>query len=281
MRELIDRGHVFIAQPPLYRIKRGKSERYIKDERAFTQEVIDMAIDGVTIEVGRNGSPGRILEKEDLKDFLVTLDDYAGLFQKLERRLRNPKVVEMLSDAKLELDDPAHFKDATHLKTIVKRMQGLGLDVRLIPDELHEAHGISYREGTEGERIIGLEQAAMPEYRRLRAISKKMAELNKPPFLVVGKKSTETIQKPLELITHVKAQAMRDASIQRYKGLGEMNSEQLWETTMDAQKRSLLQVKIEDAVECEEIFSTLMGESVEARRKFIGDNALDVKNLDI
>jgi DNA gyrase subunit B len=121
----------------------------------------------------------------------------------------------------------------------------------------------------------------MPEYRRLRAISKKMAELNKPPFLVVGKKSTETIQKPLELITHVKAQAMRDASIQRYKGLGEMNSEQLWETTMDAQKRSLLQVKIEDAVECEEIFSTLMGESVEARRKFIGDNALDVKNLDI
>jgi DNA gyrase subunit B len=281
MRELIDRGHVFIAQPPLYRIKRGKSERYIKDERAFTQEVIDMAIDGVTIEVGRNGSPGRVLEKEDLKDFLVSLDDYAGLFYKLERRLRNPKLVELLSDANIELDETAHFKDEANLKTIVKHMQELGMDVRLIPDELHEAHGISYKEGTEGERVFGLDQIAMPEYRRLRAVSKKLAELNKPPFLVVGKKSTETIEKPIELINHVKSQAMRDASIQRYKGLGEMNSEQLWETTMDASKRSLLQVKIEDVVESEEIFSTLMGESVEARRKFIGDNALDVKNLDI
>ncbi len=281
MRELIDRGHVFIAQPPLYRIKRGKSERYIKDERAFTREVINMAIDGLSVEVGRNGSPGRVLENEDLKDFLVTLDDYAGLFYKLERRLRNPKLVELLSDASIELDDPAHFKDKKHLKSIVKLMQDIGLDVRLIPDELHEAHGISYREGAEAERVIGLEQIALPEYRRLRAVSRKLAEHNKPPFVVVGKKSTETIEKPLELINHVKTQAMRDASIQRYKGLGEMNSEQLWETTMDASKRSLLQVKIEDVVESEEIFSTLMGESVEARRKFIGDNALDVKNLDI
>ncbi|MEZ5367195.1 MAG: DNA topoisomerase (ATP-hydrolyzing) subunit B [Bryobacterales bacterium] len=281
MRELIDRGHVFIAQPPLYRIKRGKSERYVKDERAFTQEVIDIAIDGLTVEVGRNGSPGRVLEKEDLKDFLVTLDDYAGIFYRLERRLRNPKLVELLSDTNIELDDQSHLKDEAHLKTIVKRMQDVGLDVRLIPDELHEAHGISYKEGTEGERVFGIDQLNLPEYRRLRAVSRRLGEFNKPPFLVVGKKSTETIEKPLELITHIKAQAMRDASIQRYKGLGEMNSEQLWETTMDAQRRSLLRVQIEDVVESEEIFSTLMGESVEARRKFIGDNALDVKNLDI
>ena len=281
MRELIDRGHVYIAQPPLYRIKRGKMENYIKNERQLTQEVIAMAIDGVKLEVGRNGATGRVLEHDALREFLLTLDEYAGLFAKLNRRVRNSKVVEFLSRADLELDEPEHFRDPVHLETIAQGLRELGLDVTLIADELHGAQSLAYREGTEGERVFGLEHAALPEYRRLRATARKMAATNKPPFLVVGKKASETIAKPLELLEHLKSQAMKDASIQRYKGLGEMNSDQLWSTTMNAETRSLLRVRIEDAVECEEIFSTLMGESVEARRKFIGDNALDVKNLDI
>ncbi len=281
MRELIDRGHVYIAQPPLYRIKRGKNEHYIKDESQLTRQVIDMAIDGVTVEVGRNGAPGRVLEAEMLRSFLLNLDEYALLFAKLDRRMRNPGVVEMISEADLDLDNLEHFRDRGHLERIAERMRGLGLDVRLIDDEMHSAHAISFRDEAEGERILDIEQAGSPEYRRLRAMSKKLADFNRPPFLVVGKKSEETIQKPLALLAHLKAQAMRDASIQRYKGLGEMNADQLWSTTMNADTRTLLQVRIEDAVETEDIFSTLMGESVEARRKFIGDNALDVKNLDI
>ncbi len=281
MRELIERGHVYIAQPPLYRIKRGKTEHYIKSDREFSQQVIDMAIDGVTVEVGRNGAPGRVLEAENLRSFLLGLDEYAALFAKLERRFRNPSVVELISDASLELDSLEHFRDRAHLEGIVGRMQALGLDVRLIEDEMHSAHSISFRDEAEGERFLGVEQASTPEYRRLRSSVRKLAEFNKPPFLVVGKKSEETILKPLALLNHLKSQAMRDASIQRYKGLGEMNADQLWETTMNADTRRLLQVRIEDAVETEDIFSTLMGESVEARRKFIGDNALDVKNLDI
>lgn len=281
MRELIERGHVYIAQPPLYLIKRGKNLRYIKSDRELSHEIIDMAIDGVTVEVGRNGAPGRVLEADNLRSFLLNLDEYAGLFAKLERRFRSPGVVELISDAGIELDNLEHFRDRAHLEDIVKRMQQLGLDVRLIDDEMHSAHSISYLDETEGERVIDVEQASSPEYRRLRASARKLAEFNKPPFLVVGKKSEETIQKPLALLNHLKSQAMRDAHIQRYKGLGEMNADQLWETTMNADTRRLLQVRIEDAVETEDIFSTLMGESVEARRKFIGDNALDVKNLDI
>ena len=281
MRELIDRGHIYIAQPPLYLIKRGKKENYIKDERQFTREVIDMAIDGVSVEVGRNGSPGRVLEADALRAFLLNLDEYSGLFQKLQRRYRNPGVIELLSDADLDLDSLEHFRDRALLERVVERLRALDLDVRLLDDEMHSAHAISFRDDAEGERILDIEQASSPEYRRLRASAKKIGELNKPPFLVVGKKSQHTIQKPLALLHHLKGEAMRDASIQRYKGLGEMNAEQLWSTTMNADTRRLLQVRIEDAVETEDIFSTLMGESVEARRKFIGDNALDVKNLDI
>ncbi|MBI1357090.1 MAG: DNA topoisomerase (ATP-hydrolyzing) subunit B [Acidobacteria bacterium] len=281
MRDLIERGHIFIAQPPLYLIKRGKKENYIKDEREFTREVIDMAIDGVSVEVGRNGAPGRVLEAETLRSFLLNLDEYAGLFHKLQRRFRNPGVIEMLSDASLDLDSLEHFRDRAHLESIVAKLRALDLDVHLFDDELHSAHGISFRDDAEGERILDVEQASTPEYRRLRASAKKLGELNKPPFLVVGKKAQHTIEKPLALLNHLKGEAMRDASIQRYKGLGEMNADQLWSTTMNADTRRLLQVRIEDAVETEDIFSTLMGESVEARRKFIGDNALDVKNLDI
>ncbi len=281
MRELIDKGHVYIAQPPLYRIKRGKSERYIKDDAEFTREIIDIATDGVTLEVGRNGSAGLTLSDEQLRDFIFQLDDYAALFHKLERRLRYPKIVEFLSDTSYDLDKKEHFIDKDHLQGLADRLRALGFDARVLKDEEHAAHQLSFKEGTEAERILGVEQIQLPEYRRLRTLARKLAQFNKPPFLVIGKKSTETLQSPLALLEHLKGQAMRDASIQRYKGLGEMNAEQLWSTTMNADTRRLLQVRIEDAVESEEIFSTLMGESVEARRKFIGDNALDVKNLDI
>ena len=281
MKELISAGRVFIAQPPLYRIKRGKKETYIKDDSELTSQVIHIATEGVKLTYGRNGTLGSILEKDALRSYVSRLNDYAQMFSRLERRLRNAKVVEFLADAALDLDTKDHFQDKAHLDALVRQMQELGLEAKLIPDEEHSAYAIGFKEGTEGERLIDLEAAAQPEYRRLRALSKQLSEYNKPPFIVVGKKSTETLQDPLALLNHLKDTAMKDASVQRYKGLGEMNAEQLWTTTMSAESRLLLRVRIDDAVESEEIFSTLMGESVEARRKFIGDNALNVKNLDI
>lgn len=281
MRELIDRGHVYIAQPPLYRVKRGKKERYIKDDADFTREVIEIATEGITLEVGRNGKPGRILEAADLRDFIFKLDEFAAMFHKVQRRMRSETAVNLLSDPTFELDTKAHFQDKAHMQSLVGRMKEAGLEARLVEDEEHSAQRLMFKEGSDAERAIGIEQAALPEYRRLRSLAQKLSAYNKPPFIVSGKKEPQTIQDPLDLLTHLKNQAMKDATIQRYKGLGEMNAEQLWETTMDANKRLLLQVRIDDAVESEEIFSTLMGDSVEARRKFITDHALDATNLDI
>src|SRR5690606_2486686 len=170
MRELIDRGHVYIAQPPLYRIKRGKNERYIKDDSDFTREIIDIATEGVTLEVGRNGTPGRVLEADDLRDFITTLDDYSAMFHKVQRRLRSEKAVQLIADPDFELETKAHFQDKSHLQQLVARMQALGIDARLLPDDEHSAFLLMFKEGSEAERVLGIEQAALPEYRRLRSL---------------------------------------------------------------------------------------------------------------
>jgi len=126
-----------------------------------------------------------------------------------------------------------------------------------------------------------MELAGLPEYKRLRALARQTARYNQPPFLVVKEGARETQANWRDLLNYVKGEGMRDASVQRYKGLGEMNAGQLWETTMDTERRTLLQVRLEEAVEADMIFTTLMGEDVENRRKFIEDNALDVRNLDV
>jgi DNA gyrase subunit B len=138
-----------------------------------------------------------------------------------------------------------------------------------------------FHDSTNAERSIGLQLTLQPEYRRYRALARQIARYNEPPFAVVKNEHRETLGNWEDLLTYVKNEGKRDASVTRYKGLGEMNAEQLAETTMNPEKRTLLQVRLEDAVESEEIFSTLMGEDVENRRKFIEENALDVKNLDV
>jgi DNA gyrase subunit B len=131
------------------------------------------------------------------------------------------------------------------------------------------------------DRAIDTELASLPEYKRLRLLAKQTAKLNQPPFVVTRGDDRETLNTWRELLDHVKGQGTRDVNVQRYKGLGEMNAEQLWETTMDAERRTLLKVSLEDLVASDEIFTTLMGEDVESRRKFIEENALDVRNLDV
>jgi DNA gyrase subunit B len=140
---------------------------------------------------------------------------------------------------------------------------------------------VVFHDATNAERRVDVELSTQPEYRKFRALAKQTARYNIAPFVVIKNERRGSQLNWRDLLEHVKAEGKRDSSVQRYKGLGEMNAEQLAETTMNPEKRTLLQVKLEDAVESEEIFSTLMGEDVESRRKFIEANALDVKNLDV
>jgi DNA gyrase subunit B len=282
MQELISRGRIFIAQPPLYRIKKGKNEKYIKDEKEFTREIMRRATENLTLEFGTNGvAPKPTIESSELRNFLMNLDEYEQIFQKVERKVRDSRVVEVISNVNLHIDTKADFAERANLDQLAKSMQAAGIKTEPVPDEEHSAWILAYHDSTNAERRIGLELAAQPEYKRLRAIARQIAKYNQPPFVVVKNDSRQAQPNWRDLLSYVKIEGKRDASVQRYKGLGEMNAEQLAETTMNPEKRTLLQVRLEDAVESEEIFSTLMGEDVEARRKFIEENALDVKNLDV
>ena len=160
-------------------------------------------------------------------------------------------------------------------------MKKAEIPAELKQDEEHSAWMVSFHDATNAERQIGITLASQPEYKKFRALARQIAKYNEPPFVVVKGEQREPQSNWTNLLAHIKEEGKKDAKVQRYKGLGEMNADQLADTTMNPDKRTLLQVKLEDAVGSEEIFSTLMGEDVESRRKFIEENALDVKNLDV
>jgi DNA gyrase subunit B len=275
MRELIDKEHVFIAQPPLYRVKRGKMDRYIRDEREFSRELMKRATEEHVVK----GKTGKSLEGGDLTQFLLNIQEYDQVATKLGRRLRDPKLVELLAES--ELDKKADFSDKKKLQELLKTIEkaNLELDAKLAYDEEHSLHELVLKNG--GEKRINWALAASPEYKRLRTLRAAIEENDKPPFTITHNGDKTTKETALQLLDYVLEDAKKEFTITRFKGLGEMNPEQLWATTMNAETRTLLKVRLEDAVAAEEIFATLMGENVEERRKFIEDNALDVVNLDI
>ncbi|MEO8125631.1 MAG: DNA topoisomerase (ATP-hydrolyzing) subunit B [Bryobacteraceae bacterium] len=279
MQELITRGHVFVAQPPLYRIKKGKSEKYIKDDKEFTAEILRRATENLFVEYG--APEATKLEAGELRKFLVKLDEFQQVSRQAERRVRDSRVVEVISNPLLAIDTKADFSEKVNVEPLVSALKALGLDSQLKFDEAHSTWSVTYLDSTNAERTVGVELAGQPEFRKLRLLCKDIAKHNQPPFTVVKDTHRDVQTNWRDLLAFVRAEGMRDAQVQRYKGLGEMNAEQLWETTMNAEKRTLLQIRLEDLVQCEEIFSTLMGENVESRRKFIEDNALDVRNLDV
>jgi len=280
MKELIERQHVYIAQPPLYRIKRGKSEKYIKNEADFTREIMRRATENLSVEYGVNGTKGNV-DGGELRAFLVNLDEFQQMFQKLERRVRESRVVEVLGNADLRVDTKADFSDRANLETLAAEMRKAGVPTEVHADEEHSAFLALFHDSTNGERRIGVDLAHQPEYRKYRVLAKQIAKYNRPPFTVLKNDNRDIQANWRDLLEHVKTEGKRDASVQRYKGLGEMNAEQLADTTMNPEKRTLLVVRLEDLVATDQIFTTLMGEDVESRRKFIEDNALDVKNLDV
>jgi DNA gyrase subunit B len=275
MKELIERGHVYIAQPPLYRVKRGKTERYIRDESDFAHELMKRATEDHVVKA----KEGVSLEGAGLTKFLLNVQEYEAAAAKLGRRLREPGLVELLAESGLE--KKTDFEDKKALEKFLKEVDKakLKLEGKIIFDEEHSLNEIQF--GPPHSQKINWALASTAEYKRLRSLAKLVEEFNKPPFVVTNNGTKVSKEKARDVLNYVVEDAKKDFTITRFKGLGEMNAEQLWDTTMNAETRTLLQVKLEDAVAAEDIFTTLMGENVEARRKFIEENALDVQNLDI
>jgi DNA gyrase subunit B len=281
MQQLITRGKVFVAQPPLYRIKKGKSEKYIKDDKEFTREILKRATENLSLEIGPDPATAQKVEGGELRAFLMSLDELQQVCRRLERRVRDPRIVDVLVDINLPIEAKADCQEEAKVKSLLEKFKAVKLDVKIEREEEHSAWMISYKDPTNAIRHINTEFLALPEFRRLRALVKQGAKYNTPPFAVVKDSRREIIDNWRDMLAYVKNEGTRDVNVQRYKGLGEMNAGQLWETTMNAESRTLLQVDLKDFAETEPIFSTLMGEDVEARRKFIEENALDVRNLDV
>ncbi|MGC9223543.1 MAG: DNA topoisomerase (ATP-hydrolyzing) subunit B [Terracidiphilus sp.] len=319
MTDLIKRDHIYIAQPPLYKIKKGRFEQYIKDDREFVKVMVKRAAEGMIV---RHGEAASRIEGADLNRFMGTLNEYLGFAEKVDKRIRNEKLTEMLARAELthradfspKNGDGAPEKIAELHAQLVERADEFQIKVaRPVEDDEHHTWSISFTDAQGAERHIDWTLASSPEFRQMMSKYSLIKEFLEPPFLVefatksaasaeedeeaegaVGKAEVkapirgariprEPVEKQTarELFAYIVEQGKKDYQVQRYKGLGEMTAGQLWETTMDPERRTLLTVKLEDIAETEAIFTTLMGEDVEARRKFIEDNALDVKNLDI
>ncbi len=275
MKALIERGHVFIALAPLYRIKKGRSEQYIFDEREFQRRLMASATDEQSVKL----SNGRVLEGGELSKFLLQRMELNQYIEKLERRVGDARVAELL--AACDLAKKEDFRTKTKLAKLAKDLEKLGMTAEAAFDEEHSLHELRLKNGLAGEIRINWELASLAEYKRASELALRLEAQDKPPFTVVSNGTKVKKETARELLDYLVEQGKKSLSITRFKGLGEMNADELGETTMNADKRTLLQVKLEDTVEAEEIFSTLMGEDVESRRKFIEDNALDVKNLDI
>jgi DNA gyrase subunit B len=277
MKELIERGHIYIAQPPLYRVKRGKMDRYIRDEREFSHELMRRATEDHIVKA----KEGVALEGAALTRFLLDVQEYDQIAAKMLRRLRERALVDLFAAS--DLEKKADFEDKKELEKLLKAIEKakLKMDAKIVYDEEHSLHEVVLGNGSGPWGRINWALASRPDVKRLRTLSRAISASDKPPFTVARNGDKVTKENAAAVLAFVLEDAKKDFTITRFKGLGEMNPEQLWATTMNAETRTLLKVKLEDVVEAEKMFTTLMGENVEERRKFIEDNALDVQNLDI
>jgi DNA gyrase subunit B len=291
MAGLIERGYLYIAQPPLFKVKRGKSERYVKDEPALREYLLDLGLRGTQISTTATAGAQPLAEDAVLA-LLRLVGEYERLLSQLARRL-DARVLDAAvrsgTPGEADLRDPA-----TLLSRVAPRLEARTReahpDAEAIQwtteaDPEHAAHHLvaqSRRAGISLTTTLDTELLRSSDYQRLRELAGRIGEIAAAPYgLVREDEAPEEVASPVALLSRVIELGKKGLTIQRYKGLGEMNPEQLSETTMDPATRTLLQVRVEDAVEAHEVFATLMGDEVEPRREFIERNALQVQNLDV
>jgi DNA gyrase subunit B len=280
--------HLYIAQPPLYRVKKGKQELYLKDDAALDAHLLNLGTEGVTVR-GEGSEP---VQGTRLKELLEKVLAYRRLLGKIDKR-RDARVVDAaLAGSPLEqqtLRDPERLEQVraaleTDLKAAVPNET---LSVTIADDAEHGAQKLVVKLGHNGatrETHLDHVFVTSPDWAELAKLRQDFSAFGRAPFTLAardGAAAEQQARSPLELVDLVKRAASKGLEIQRYKGLGEMNPEQLWSTTMDPARRTLLEVHADDVAEAETMFTTLMGDAVEPRREFIEKHALDATNLDI
>jgi DNA gyrase subunit B len=278
--------HLYIAQPPLYRVAKGKSEQYLKDDAALDALLMTMGTEGAVVQ-GQGGQP---VSGALLKALLEKVLAFRRLLAKMDRR-RDARVLEAavnlgVEDAMLRDDARLEQTRASVEAALKQAHAGESVDVKVEPDPQIGSHLVVKLGHSGAVRTTVVDHALVsgPDWAELKTLHASFAALGQAPYtLTAGESSSsgQTAANPGELVDLIKRSASKGLNIQRYKGLGEMNPEQLWSTTMDPSKRTLLEVHADDLAEAELMFTTLMGDAVEPRREFIEKHALDATNLDI
>lgn len=288
MPELVERGHIYVSQPPLYKVKRGKKEEYIKDEKAMLRYMMRQATSDVSVKCVSND---KVVEGAKLSKLLEQVTEYRKYFDRFSRRLGNdPRLLTIILEA---FNGPEGvmrsgirklrkaFESEELMLQVEAKLSNAGYKTELLTDEEHGLFEIEITPVVGHQIMFNWDKASLVEFTKAVELRGTFENDFPAPFVVTDGDKEEEVSTREDLLEKVLATAKKDLTIQRYKGLGEMNPEQLWETTMNPEFRTLLQVQIEDAIETDQIFTVLMGDQVEPRRKFIEDNALDVKNLDV
>ena len=286
MPDLVERGHIHIAQPPLYGVRHGKNVKYLKNEREMEDYLMQRATKDVTVVVEKTeaqyGGP-------QLVKLLRGVQEHTAVYAKINRRLEDRQLLNrlLLSVAgegglfQNGFTVKQLFEDKEILDELGRIVEPLGYQHSILVDEEHGLHTLVLERNGGGRLEINWEFLSSAEWQRLFHLYSENAPFERPPFLVKENGSHRVVNSKEELLNYILSLGKKDLTIQRYKGLGEMNPEQLWETTMNPESRTLLKVSIDDLVQTDAIFTVLMGDAVEPRRRFIEDNALNVRNLDI
>jgi len=278
MPDLIDNGYLYVAQPPLYRVAAGKKELFIKDEEEFNDFILKKVSEKekVLMENGEEVSGAKLVR---LVNGVIKF--YESL-SKLTRRGYSTRFIEFLASE--GPTDKSFFKNEEFMKKFFEKLQENGFRIRDVQlDEEGGYYEFIVTETHNGGQTssVNWEFVSSPELRQVMGVSKEFRELKKVKYISTGDGEKKKVNNPQELLTELMEKAKKGLMIQRYKGLGEMNPGQLWTTTMDPEKRTLLKVQIEDPVDADDMFTILMGDKVEPRREFIQNNALEVTELDI
>jgi len=284
--EIIENGYLYVAQPPLFRAKKSKAERYLKDEPALEDYLTDLGAEAVSFESG-NGKDARELKGAGLKALVRRALHFERMYENLERRSKERPIVAALATVISNKHATADtFRDekaiATLAETIEKGIGNANLHAKVTADtestwKIVFSHA---RNGATPPTVVDLALFHSGEMREIRKLGADLDTYQRPYKIKTGSEE-RTLESLSAVAAAVLEAGQKGVEIQRYKGLGEMNPEQLWQTTMNPEVRSMLRVEIASQEDAEDIFARLMGDQVEPRRQFIEENALNVKNLDI